>query len=76
MMTALPAVPLSVGASRIIRGERVEHVCGDPGLSEAQDHALGMRIVQTAIRALQTPVSGPTVFEPSEYRTKEAAVVS
>ena len=35
-----------------------------------------MRIVRTALRALQTDVDGPTIFEPAETETREAAVVS
>ena len=64
IMTAMPAIPLSVGANRVIRGVRVPHVCGDPALSEEKDRELGVRIVRTALLALTTPVSGPTLFEP------------
>ncbi len=63
-MTAMPAIPLSVGANRVIRGVRVPHVCGDPALSEEKDRELGVRIVRTALLALTAPVSGPTLFEP------------
>ena len=64
IMTAMPAIPLSVGANRVVRGVRVPHVCGDPALSEEKDRELGVRIVRTALRALTTPVPGPTLFEP------------
>ena len=76
IMSALPSVPLSVGANRVVRGIRVEHVCGDPLLSEDQDAALGMRIVTTAINALQTSVESSTLFEPQEPATMEASNVS
>ena len=66
MMTAMPAIPLSVGASRVVRGVRVPHVCGDPALSEDRDHELRVRIVTTALNALTTRVSSPTLFEPDE----------
>ena len=66
MMTAMPAIPLSVGASRVVRGVRVPHVCGDPALSEDKDHELRARIVTTALNALTTPVSTPTLFEPDQ----------
>jgi glycine reductase len=69
MMTAMPAIPLSVGASRVVRGVRVPHVCGDPALSEVKDHELRVRIVETALRALTTAVSSPTLFEPSQSAT-------
>jgi betaine reductase len=64
IMTAMPAIPLAVGASRVIRGVRVPHVCGDPALSEEKDREVGVRIVRTALNALAAPVSGPTLFEP------------
>ena len=73
MMTAMPAIPLSVGASRVIKGVRVPHVCGNPALSENKDHELRVRIVETALRALTTDVSGPTLFEPSEAAAEQVA---
>jgi hypothetical protein len=70
-------IPLAVGANRVVRGVRVEHVCGDPGLSPELDMALSRRIVETAIEALQTAVDGPTEFIPTDTGTeKEAADVS
>ncbi len=76
-MSALPMIPLAVGASRVVRGVRVEHVCGDPGLSEELDRALSRSIVETALRALRTPVDGPTEFQPADAaREEEAAHVS
>jgi glycine reductase len=54
---------MSVGAPRVVRGVRIEHVCGDPALSPAQDAALRYRLVITALAALQTPVDRPTIFE-------------
>ena len=65
MITAMPAIPLSAGASRVVRGVRIPHVCGDPALSEDQDRALGLRIVGAALKALTTEVSEPTLFEPA-----------
>ena len=64
MMSALPALALNVGALRVVRGVRIEHVCGNPSLSPEEDRALAEAIVLTALRALQTPIDGPTLFEP------------
>ena len=69
----MPAIPLAVGASRVVRGVRVPHVCGDPALSKDKDHELSVRIVETALRALTTDVSGPTLFEPSEAAAEKVA---
>lgn len=66
VMTALPMIPLSVGASRVVRGVRVEHVCGDPGLTKELDRDVTRRVVATALRAVQTEVTAPTLFEPSQ----------
>lgn len=62
----MPAIPMAVGASRVIRGVRVPHVCGDPELSDEKDNELRVRIVKTALRSLATEVTAPTLFEPSE----------
>ena len=54
----------SVGAPRVVRGVRIEHVCGDPNLSPDRDRELRYRIVSRALDALRTSVARPTVFEP------------
>lgn len=59
----MPALPLNVGASRVVKGSRIEHVCGNPGLPPDQDRAVGVQIVQTALRALATDVAEPTLFD-------------
>ncbi len=63
-MSALPAVPTSVGVSRIVRGIRVEHVCGNPRLSPQDDAAFGTTIVKKALQSLTTGVEEPTLFDP------------
>ena len=65
LISAIPMIPLGAGANRVVQGVRVEHVCGDPGLSPEADRALRRRIVGTALRALQTTVEGPTRFDPA-----------
>ena len=65
MLSALPALALNIGAPRVVRGVRIEHVCGDPALSAEEDRALGRRIVLTALRSLQATVTGPTLFDPA-----------
>lgn len=64
MISAIYDLALTTGASRVIRGARIEHVCGDPHLGPEKDYAYGMRIVTTALETLTRPVSGPTLFEP------------
>jgi hypothetical protein len=64
MISAIYNLALTTGANRVIRGARIEHVCGDPHLGPEKDYAYGMRIVRTALAAICTPVTGPTLFDP------------
>jgi hypothetical protein len=64
MISAIYQFALTTGANRVVRGARIEHVCGDPGLGPDKDYAYGMRIVTTALEAITTPVTGPTLFDP------------
>ncbi len=64
MMTAIHGLALTTGANRVIKGARIDHVCGDPELPPDEDFAYGLRIVSTAIRSLQTELSEPTLFDP------------
>jgi len=73
LISAIPIVPIGASANRVVAGVRVEHVCGDPGLSDAADKELRRRIVTTALRALQTAVEGPTLFDPATGAIKEAS---
>ena len=66
MISAIYNLALTTGANRVVRGARIEHVCGDPELGPEKDFAYGLQIVQTALRALHTPVEGPTLFETAE----------
>jgi glycine/betaine/sarcosine/D-proline reductase family selenoprotein B len=65
MISALPSVPLSIGAHRVIKGVRVEHLCGDPSLSKERDRELMLSIAKSALRAIQTEVTRPTLFDPA-----------
>lgn len=64
MISAIYDFAMTSGANRVVRGARIEHVCGDPNLGEEKDYAYGMRIVQTALDTLRVPVDGPTLFDP------------
>jgi hypothetical protein len=64
MVSAIYDLALTTGANRVVRGCRIEHVCGNPDLGAEKDREYGLRIVRTALRALTTTVSGPTLFDP------------
>jgi hypothetical protein len=61
----MPVLALGAGANRVVRGVRIEHVCGNPALAPDADARLMGRIVEAALQALRTPVTGPTLFEPA-----------
>ena len=50
---------------------QVQHPFGDPKLPEEADRDLRRRIVLTALAALKTPVSKPTLFDPPAAATPE-----
>ena len=60
----MPAIALAANANRVVRGVQVQHPCGDPKLPEEADRDLSRRIVWTALSALQTRVTAPTLFDP------------
>ena len=76
VVSAIPMIPLAAEVNRVVRGVRVEHVCGDPNLNEENDQRLMRRIVETALRALQTEVAGPTLFTPDESSIEEKIYAS
>jgi hypothetical protein len=55
----------------VVRGVQVQHPCGDPKLPEEADRDLSLAIVRTALEALQTAVTGPTLFEPPPAGARE-----
>ena len=62
MITAIPPIPQVMGVPRIVPGRAVTYLLGDPALPPAEERALRKRIVETALRALATPVQEPTTF--------------
>lgn len=64
LISALYSLALTTGAPRVVRGARIEHVCGNPRLSAEKDREYGMRIIMTALKSIQTSVAGPTLFDP------------
>ena len=58
-------VPISktVGANRIIPAVAIPHPLGDPKRSKEEEKALRRKLVEKALKALQTSIDGQTVFE-------------
>jgi hypothetical protein len=76
MMTAIHGLALTTGANRVVKGARIDHVCGDPTLPPDEDFAYGLRIVGTALRSLQTELTEPTLFDPADQPMVEAGHAS
>ena len=71
MIGAMPFIAIAANVSRVVRGVKIQHVIGDPKLPEQADRALALRIVTTALKAIQTEVTEPTLFEPPEQEAEE-----
>ena len=63
MVSAMFPLAEQVGASRIVKGVKIPHPCGDPSLPPQVDENLRHSIVATALKALATDVEETTVFE-------------
>ena len=60
--TVVP-ISLTVGANRIVPAIAIPHPLGNPALPAAEEKALRRDIMDKALEALTTEVSGQTVFE-------------
>jgi glycine reductase len=56
-------ISMTVGANRIVPAVGIPYPLGNPKLPAADEKALRAQIVENALAALQTEVSGQTVFE-------------
>ena len=64
LISAMFPVAQQVRANRIVKGVSIPHPCGDPNLSKELDARVRREIIQTALKALESEVKGPTVFSP------------
>jgi glycine reductase len=64
LISAMFPVAQQVRANRIVKGVSIPHPCGDPSLPKELDARLRQEIIQTALRALESEVTGPTLFSP------------
>jgi glycine reductase complex component B subunit gamma len=60
----LVPIALRVGAPRVVPTRGIPYPAGDPTLDPEQEHAWRRKLLETALVAVSTPVSGPTVFDP------------
>lgn len=62
MCTVVP-ISLTVGANRIIPTVAIPHPLGNPSMDPSEEKTLRRKLVEKALKALQTEVDGQTVFE-------------
>jgi glycine reductase len=59
--TVVP-ISLTVGANRIVPAVAIPYPLGNPALSADEEKKLRRRLVEKSLAALQTEVTGQTVF--------------
>ena len=62
MCTIVP-ISKTVGANRIVPTIAIPHPLGNPALSQEDEYELRYKLVEKALRALETEVETQTVFE-------------
>ena len=60
--TVVP-ISLTVGANRIVPAIAIPHPLGNPSLGHNEEKALRRSLLDKALKALSTEVTGQTVFE-------------
>jgi betaine reductase len=63
VVTALPSVALGIGANRVVQGAQFHYPLGQPELAPEREREWRRALVEQALRALETPVSGPTLLQ-------------
>jgi glycine reductase len=62
LFSAVPAIPLAFGASRIIPAKAIRYPLGDPDRPPEHERQLRRQMVETGLRVLQTPCDRSTIF--------------
>jgi betaine reductase len=63
LLCNLVPIALRVGAPRIVPTRGIPYPAGDPSLDPDAERAWRRTLLETALRAISTPVTRPTVFE-------------
>ena len=56
-------IMLTVGANRIVPGVAIPHPVGDPKSGPETDRSVRRKLLNRAIKAMQTEISEQTIFE-------------
>lgn len=62
-MCTITPISLTVGANRIVPTIAIPHPLGNPALDKEDEKKLRRHLVEKALMALTTEVSGQTVFD-------------
>lgn len=62
MCTVVP-ISLTIGANRIVPAVGIPYPLGDPHLGEERSKKIRKKLVERALKALQTEITEQTVFE-------------
>jgi glycine reductase complex component B subunit gamma len=62
-MCTITPVSVTVGANRILPTIAIPHPLGNPALTMEDEYALRRKLVEGALKALETPVDGQKIFE-------------
>ncbi len=62
-MCTITPISLTVGANRIVPTIAIPHPLGNPALDKADEKKLRRQLVEKALKALTTEVTGQTVFD-------------
>ncbi len=65
MLANLVSIAQRVGAPRIVPTRGIPYPAGDPSLDSEAEHEWRRQLLDKALEALSTSVSGPTVFDPA-----------
>jgi glycine reductase len=60
--SAIPTIPMSVGVPRVLHGNAVPYLLGDPALPPEREYALRERLTARALSMLSVAVTEPTLF--------------
>ena len=61
--SAIPAIPMNVGACRVVPGRAVPYVLGDPHLAPEHERALRRQQVLAGLQSLCVAITLPTLLE-------------
>jgi betaine reductase len=63
LLCNLVSIAVRVGAPRIVPTRGIPYPTGDPDVGPEQERAWRRQLVERALVAVATPVTGPTVFD-------------